>query len=132
MAERAQTRRDYRKFLREDGRLSVRLIPRPVYVTMVKAHQQRPEVIERIFDELFWLWDLNERQRAAEAEGRMVSRAELAQEVMAEMSDADWWKATAAFEDDLIAGFPEEMEHWAEYLDPVYDLQESEGWMKRQ
>ncbi|MDQ4044049.1 MAG: hypothetical protein M3173_01170 [Chloroflexota bacterium] len=110
----------------------MRLIPRPVYVEMVKAHQQRVEIIEKVFDELFWLWDLNERQRTAEAEGRTVSRAELAQEVMAEMDDADWWKATAAFEDDLITGFSDDMERWTEYLDPVYDLQEAEGWRKRQ
>lgn len=132
MSERIETQRDYRKFIRDDGRLNVRLIPRAVYVEMVKAHQRRDDVIDRVFDAHFLLWDLKNLQRTAEAEGRDVSRADLVREVMGELSDDDWWKTTAAFEEDLIGGFADEPDRWAEWLDPVYDLQETEGWIRRQ
>jgi len=101
------TQRDYSKFIREDGRLYVRMIPRADYVAMVKEYQQRPEVIEAVFDELYWLWDLNERAKKAEEEGREVSRAELAAELIEEMDDSDWWKTTEAFEEHLITHFAE-------------------------
>lgn len=124
--------RDYSKFIRPDGKLYVRRIPRPVYVEMVRAHQQRPEVVEEVFEQLYWRWDLDQAEQKAAADGRATNRVELAQELIAEMADDDWWKLTAAFEEHLIAGFAGEQERWAEYLDPVYDLQEAEGWRDRQ
>ncbi|HMM43968.1 MAG TPA: hypothetical protein PKA95_18890 [Thermomicrobiales bacterium] len=124
--------RDYAKFIRPDGKLYVRRIPRPVYVEMVRAYQQRPEVVEEVFEQLYWRWDLDQAEQKAAAEGRDTNRVELAQELIAEMADDDWWKLTAAFEEHLIAGFAKEPARWAEYLDPVYDLQEAEGWRDRQ
>lgn len=124
--------RDYSKFIRPDGKLYVRRIPRAVYVEMVRAHQQRPEVVEEVFEQLYWRWDLDQAEQKAAAEGRDTNRVELAQELIVEMADDDWWKLTAAFEEHLIAGFAEEPARWATYLDPVYDLQEAEGWRDRQ
>ncbi|MEI2617049.1 MAG: hypothetical protein V9F06_05285 [Thermomicrobiales bacterium] len=126
------TSRDYSKFLKPDGTLYVRHVPRSVYVEMVRAYQLRPDVVEQVFDELYWLWDLDQAEKKAIAEGRSADRVELAHGIIGEMSDDDWWKITAAFEEHLIASFGSDPEQWAEYLDPVYDLQESEGWSDRQ
>jgi hypothetical protein len=123
--------RDYAKFLREDGWLNPRLLPRAVYVEMVGRHRAKPEVIEAVYDELFWLWDLNEATRKAEEEGRQVSRAELAAELEAEMDDKDWWKLTETFEEHLIAHFADNPAEWADLIDPVYDEQERDGWIRR-
>lgn len=127
--------RDYRKFVRdtdEGRRLNVSMIPRPVYVEMVKRWRRRPEVIERIAEDGYWLWDLKELERTARAERRQVTWADLAEEIEAEMDDREWWKTTAAFEDLLIEQFPENPSEWADLLDPVYDLQEQDGWIQRQ
>jgi hypothetical protein len=124
--------RDYSKFLKDEQRLNIRLIPRAVYVEMVKRHRFKPEVVDLVFDQLFWLWDLNELARAAQAEGRVVSRGELADEMLSEMSDDDWWKTIAAFEEHLMGTFYLNAEEWAEFLDPVYDMQEQDGWTQRQ
>ena len=124
--------RDYTKFLREDGRLNVRLLPRSVYVDMVKRHRSDPAVIDKIYNDTFWLWDLNEAVKKAEAEGREVSRSELAGELESGMDDKDWWALTEAFEQHLIQTFQEDPAAWADLVDPVYDMQESEGWRQRQ
>ena len=128
----AMTERDYSKFLRENGRLNVTLLPRAVYVEMVKRHRAKSEVIEKIYDELYWLWDLREAEKKAAVEGRDASRAELAAEIEADMSDSDWWKVTEAFEEHLITTISENPQEWAEFLDPVYDQQEQDGWVRKQ
>lgn len=125
------TQRDYRKFLRADGRLDVRLVPRAVYVEMVNRHKMHEPAIEAVFEQLRWMWDLNKRAKAAAAERRTVTRAELAAEIMAEMDDRDWWAITAAFEDHLAETFAGDVDRWRDLLDPVYDWQESEGWRDR-
>jgi hypothetical protein len=127
--------RDLSKFVRqaESGpRLYVKMVPRSVYVEMVTRFRGRPEVIDEVADAGFWLWDLDERQRQAAAEGRETTRGELADEIMAEMDDREWWATIAAFEERLITQFPNEVDAWSDLLDPVYDLQEREGWRERQ
>lgn len=126
------TNRDYSKFIRPDGKMYVRRIPRPVYVEMVHAYQQRADVVEAIFEELYWQWDLDRAEQAARAAGREIDRVAVAQEMIGDMVDDDWWKITAAFEERLIATFADDPTQWAEFLDPVYDLQEAEGWRDRQ
>src|SRR5215203_2446311 len=88
------TQRNYAKFMREDGRLNVRLLPRPVYVEMVKRHRSNPAVIDKVYNDKFWLWDLNQAVTKAEAEGREASRSELAAELESGMDDKDWWELT--------------------------------------
>lgn len=126
------TDRDYSRFIRDNGRLNVPLVPRAVYVEMVKRHRSKPDVIEKVYDDLFWLWDLREAEKKAAAGGREVSRAELASEIESEMTDGDWWKTTEAFEEHLITTFAAEPGEWADLLDPVYDQQEQDGWIRRQ
>ena len=129
------TQRDYSKFIREgdDGpRLHVKMVPRNVYVEMVTNWRSRREVIERVAETGYWLWDLKELEHQAQADGREVSLVELADEIAGEMDDREWWKTMAAFEEDLITAFPNDPEAWSELLDPVYDLQEQEGWKPRQ
>lgn len=124
--------RDYTKFLKDGTRLNIRLIPRPVYVEMVKVYRNKEDVIEQVFDELFWLWDLNALAKTAQDAGRQVTRAELADEMISEMSDDDWWAAIAAFEEHLMSSFHKHPEEWASFLDPVYDMQEQAGWTQQQ
>ena len=129
------TERDYTKFIRETEngpRLFVKMLPRPVYVEMVNQWRARREVIEFVAEQGYWLWDLKESQERADAEGRQVTYAELAQEILPEMDDREWWKTTEAFEEHLITHFPDDPGAWADLLDPVYDLQEQEGWKPRQ
>lgn len=126
------TERDYTKFIREDGLLWIKRIPRPVYVEMVREYQHRPEIINAVFDELYWLWDLEQAEQKAKDAGNEVDRVSLAHELIEDMDDKDWWAVTAAFEEHLITSFAENPEQWATFLDPVYDLQESEGWRDRQ
>ena len=129
------TERDYSKFVREGEtgpRLHVKLIPRTVYIEMVNRWKRRPDVIDDVAEEGFWLWDLNERSAAAAAAGRDASRAELAEEIAAEMDDREWWKSIEAFEERLIQHFPQAPTEWSDLLDPVYDQQEREGWIPRQ
>jgi hypothetical protein len=129
------TERDYSKFVRqtETGpRLYVKMLPRKAYVEMVNRWRSRRDVIETVADEGFWLWDLRELEQKAQEEGRDYTWAELAREVAAEMDDREWWKVMEAFEEHLITHFPEDPAAWADILDPVYDLQEAEGWKPRQ
>ncbi len=118
--------RDYTKFIRPDGKMYVRRIPRAVYVEMVRAYQHRPDVVEEVFEMLYWRWDLDQSEQKAASEGRDADRVTLAHEMMADMEDG--WKVTAAFEEHLVASFASDPAQWAEFLDPVYDLQEAEGW----
>lgn len=127
----AAVARDYGKFLTDEGRLNVRLIQRPIYLEMLERYKARPEKVDKVFGELYWLWDLNQRARQAEAEGRAASRVELARELMGEMDDQDWWKVTETFEQSLWADFADEARLYADLLDPVYDVQEAEGWRER-
>jgi hypothetical protein len=122
------TQRDYTKFLKPDGQLNVRVIPRPVYLEMLEQLKSDPEHIEAVFGELYWLWDLNDRARKADAAGRQATRVELAREIIGEMDDQDWWKLTETFETRLWTTFAAEWSRYATLLDPVYDLQEREGW----
>lgn len=127
--------RDYLKFIRQsdDGpRLHVKMVPRTVYVEMVNRWRTRKDVIESVAEAGFWLWDLKELEQQALSEGRDVNYAELADEITGEMEDREWWKTTEAFEEHLITAFPNDPQAWADLLDPVYDLQEREGWTPRQ
>lgn len=124
--------RDYTKFLKEGERLNIRMIPRDIYLEMLKRYRQDTSVIDAVFDDLFWLWDLNELEKQARAEGREVSRVELADELISEMADDDWWKVIASFEEHLMDAFASDPGRWAEFLDPVYDMQERDGWTRRQ
>ena len=119
--------RDTTRFLRDDGRLDIRLIPRQVYIAMLERYTSQPQNVDRVFAELFWLWDLNDRAAKAAAAGRGVSRVELAKELMAEMDDRDWWKVTETFEMHLMRDYATQAAVYADLLDPVYDLQEAEG-----
>jgi hypothetical protein len=124
--------RDYSKFLKDGNRLNMRLIPRPVWVEMVNHAQQRDDIIEIVLDEMYWLWDLRELAAKAQHEGREAAHADLLQEMMEEMGDSDWWKLTSAFEEHIMRSFAADAGQWAVFLDPVYDLQEEEGWRDRQ
>jgi hypothetical protein len=124
--------RDYSRFLRDGGKLNVRLLPRPVYTQLVNEYRTQPTVIQEVFEAQFWLWDLEEAERKAAAEGRDASRADLAQQVLNGMDDNDWWKCMSAFEEHLIDHFHESPERWADILDPIYDEQELAGWIPRQ
>jgi len=124
--------RDFTKFLKEGERLNIRLVPRDVYVEMIKRHRSNPAVVDEVFDDLFWLWDLNALVKSADDEGRTATRIELADELIAEMSDDDWWQTIAGFEEHLIGNFSKNLDEWTEFLDPVYDMQERDGWIQRQ
>jgi hypothetical protein len=121
-------RRDYAKFLGEHGQLNVRLIPRPVYLQMLERYKAVPEHIDAVYGELYWLWDLNARAKTAAEAGRAATRAEVAQELAGEMDDRDWWKLTETFEQHLWRDFAADAASYADLLDPLYDLQEAEGW----
>jgi hypothetical protein len=108
------------------------MLPRKVYVEMVNRWRSRQDVIEVVAEEGYWLWDLKELDQTAQAEGREVTYAELADEVAAGMDDREWWKVMEAFEEHLITHFPNDPGAWSDLLDPVYDLQEQEGWKPRQ
>lgn len=125
-------KRDYSKFLTEDGRLNTRRLPRAVYIQLVGAYRQQGAVIAKVFYEHYWMWDLEEAERKAQAEGREVSRIELAEHILKSMDDNDWWEVMSAFEAELIEHFHESPQYWAELLDPVYDDQEAAGWTVRQ
>lgn len=124
--------RDYSKFLKDNDRLDVRLVPRPVYTQMVTDYRQQPEVIAEVFFELFWLWDLEERERKLAEEGKAVDRSAVAQEIIGEMDDNEWWKVMQAFETRFQEHFAECSSRWADLLDPIYDEQEAAGWIARQ
>jgi hypothetical protein len=120
--------RDYAKFLNAEGQLNVRLIPRPLYLQLLDRYKADPAHIDAVYGELYWLWDLNARAKAASEAGRAATRAELAQELAAEMDDRDWWKLTETFEQHLWRDFAADAPSYADLLDPLYDLQEAEGW----
>jgi hypothetical protein len=122
------TERDYTKFIGDEKRLNMRLIPRPVWVQMVEHAQQQDAMIEQVLDEMYWLWDLRQLEERARSEGRTATCPELLQELMSEMSDRDWWKLTSAFEEYIMREFHSDPAYWARFLDPVYDAQERDGW----
>lgn len=124
--------RDYSKFLNEDGRLSVKLLPRRVYTVIVTRHRQRDEVINDVFERLFFLWDLNQIIESERQAGNDITRAEAAQRVLDSMDDGDWWRVMRAFEERLIGDFREVAQEHADLLDPVYDEQETQGWIDLQ
>ena len=124
--------RDYTKFLRDDGRLNVSLIPRKTYTQMVNEHRRQEHVFRKVFEAQFWSFDLEQAKLKANENGETVSSADLAQQVLDGMDDNDWWKCMQAFEEHLIAHFHESPEQWSHHLDPVYDEQEQAGWVKRQ
>lgn len=124
--------RDYSKFLKEDGRLDARLVPRSAYTQMVKDYRRQPEVITEVFGTHFFLWDLEEAERTLAAEGEPVDRAEMAQDVLGKMDDDEWWQVMRSFETHFQKHFQACSERWSHLLDPVYDEQESAGWVARQ
>ena len=124
--------RDYSKFVDENGTLNIRVIPRPVYMTMVTEYRQQESVFREIFEKHFWLWDFEEAERKAKLEGRDVTPAALAQQVLDGMDDKEWWEVMADFERHFNAHFGEDTARWSEFLDPVYDDQEKAGWVRRQ
>lgn len=124
--------KDYTKFLKGGDRLDVRLLPRAVYTQMVQEYRQQPDVIGDVFHELFWLWDLEDAERKLAEAGETVDRAEIAQKIVGEMDDNDWWKVTQAFETHFQTHFHECGSRWSELLDPIYDEQEAAGWIARQ
>lgn len=121
--------RDYTKFLKDDGTLNVKLLPKPVYRRLADEYRRQEPVFVEVFEAQFWLWDLEEAERKAAEEGREASRADLAQQVLDQMDDDDWWKCMSALEQHLIDHFHESPERWAHILDPIYDEQESAGWV---
>lgn len=124
--------RDYSKFLKDDGRLDVRLVPRPLYTRMVKEYRRQPEVIAEVFEAHFWLWDLEETERKLTAAGEDVDRAAIAHEMLGKMEDSEWWEVMQSFETHFLQHFHACWERWPAELDPVYDEQESAGWIARQ
>lgn len=124
--------KDYSKFLKEDGRLDPRLLPRPVYTQMVKEYRRQPEVIAEVFQTHFFLWDLEENERKLADAGESVERSEVALQVLGEMADDDWWKVMQSFEAHFQQHFQSCAARWSELLDPVYDEQEAAGWIARQ
>jgi hypothetical protein len=120
--------RDYRKFLNDKGRLHTRYLPRSVYTGLVKDYRSEDGVIDEVFDELYFSWDLNQKLEAMERAGETPSKAVAAQQVLNEMDDQDWWRVMAAFERVLARDFIEVAERWADRLDPIYDDQEEHGW----
>lgn len=122
------TGRDYRKFLRDDGKLNVKLIPRSVYLEMLARHKSDPAVIDVVFEQVRWTWDLNDRLRRAARNGTQMTPGEAAAVVMGEMDDQEWWRTTSAFEEHLMLHYQDDPGGWVDLLDPVYDWQEAEGW----
>lgn len=124
--------RDYSKFLREDGKLNIKLLPRPVYTQLVTSYRRKENVFREVFAQQFWLWDLDEILRKAAADGEGLEPAAAAQQVIDGMDDKEWWACMSALEAHLIANFSSCMHEWSDILDPVYDDQEQAGWTRRQ
>lgn len=124
--------RDYSKFLDENGKLDISLIPRKEYTDMVTEYRRRDDVIREVFGRLYWLWDLEQLEKEYLEQGEEVPLEELAQEVLNGMEDDDWWQAIAAFEAYFIEHFNDDPGQWSAYLDHVYDEQEQAGWVRRQ
>lgn len=125
-------KRDYGKFLREDGTLDQKLLPRKAYTTIVTRFRQRHEIIDEVFEELYFAWDLNEKMKAQRARGDDADKVAASNEVLAEMDDRDWWMVIGAFEKRVISRFPEIANQYSDILDPIYDDQEEHGWRKLQ
>ncbi len=124
--------RDYSKFMDENGRFNIKLVPRQDYTAMVNAYRKREPVIREVFERLFWLWDLEQLQKEYQESGEEVPIDELAQELMQGMDDDDWWQTIGAFESHFIDHFNDDITQWFAYLDHVYDDQEQAGWTLRQ
>lgn len=126
------TKRDYSKFLDDNGHFNIRVMPRPDYTRMVNEYRAQEHVIREVFGELFWLWDYEQLEKQEKDEGREPVPAELAQKVLNTMDDKEWWEVMSRFERHFNKHFSENPERWAEVLDPVYDDQERAGWTRRQ
>lgn len=124
--------RDYSKFLRQDGRLNVKLLPRRAYTTIVTRYRKRPEVIDEVFEELYFAWDLGEKMKAQRERGEPEDKAAASDEVLAEMDDRDWWMVIGAFEKRLIQRFAGIADDFGDILDPIYDDHEEHGWREMQ
>lgn len=124
--------RDYKKFLREDGALDQKLLPRKAYTSIVARYRQRPEIIDEVFEELYFAWDLGEKMKAQKERGEEVDKVAASNEVLAEMDDKDWWMVIGAFEKRVIHRFPDIAGEFSDILDPIYDDQEEHGWRKLQ
>lgn len=123
--------RDYSKFLDENGRLRAFLIPIKDFRAMVKVYRDREEVIREVFGGLYWLWDLEQLEAKAKEDDDDVDIAELSREVQGMMDDEEWWQCMSAFELHFIEHFTDDVSQWTDYLDPVYDAQERDGWVER-
>jgi hypothetical protein len=119
------TARDYSKFLNEEGKLNVALLPPPTYTALLVAYRQDPSVIREVFDELWFLWDLQRREEQA---GPDADIAAIAQSIIDEMEEEDFLRVRAAFEQRLINRFGDDPARWAAILDPVYDEHQRDGW----
>lgn len=126
------SQRDYSKFLTADGRLDVKLLPRRAYTELVTRHRQRDEVIEEVFGDFYFLWDLNDLVARKMADGIEISRSDAAQQVLDGMEDEDWWRVMRAFEECLIRDFEHVAAAHVDILDPIYDEQEQQGWVQLQ
>ena len=124
--------RDYGKFLKEDGSLNVRLLPRPVYTKLVTDYRQRESAIEEVFEELYLTWDIDNKLKEMQGAGEPTDKSAAAQAVLDELDDGDWWRVMAAFERGMARDFPQLANEWADLLDPIYDDQEAQGWVEQQ
>lgn len=121
-------KRDYRKFLNADGQLHVRYLPRRAYTELVSEYRRDDAIIDEVFEELYFSWDLNQKLEEMEASGEEPSKAVAAQRVIDELEDRDWWLVMGAFERAFARDFAANAERWAAVLDSIYDDQESNGW----
>lgn len=110
----------------------MRLIPRSVWVDMVSHAQRHDETIRFVLDEMYWAFDLEQLIAKSQSEGRAAHIPDLLQELMGEMGDSDWWKLNSAFEEHIMRTFSKDPSFWSGFVDPVYDVQEREGWRERQ
>lgn len=124
--------RDYRKFLNEDGRLHVRYLPRRVYTELVNDYRREDAIIDEVFEELYFSWDLNQKLEEMKKAGEEPNKAIAAQRVIDEMDDRDWWMVMSAFERVFARDFIHVAERWSAKLDSIYDDQEEHGWRNLQ
>lgn len=117
--------RDYGKFLTDDGQLNLQLLQPHVQTALVTAYRRDPEVIVAVFDELWFLWDLQQLQSQAGPEADTVA---LADQIIADMDEGDYLRVRAAFQRRLVESFAEDPQRFAAILDPVYDELEASGW----
>jgi hypothetical protein len=124
--------RDYRKFLNEEGRLNVRLLPRSVYTGLVTKFRSDEEVIRKVFEEYYLLWDLDAELERQERAGEERDPAAASQAVLDQLEDADWWRVMSGFEKEFAANFLDNVYEWRKEIDPIYDEQETKGWQPLQ